>query len=115
MPTSVPKPTRSVPQVSIADDIIAIEDTASLVATEFHGHTLRNADADHVADGRSPEVVRNATGTPGGRPCPPPGLVEATLGNALAAEVPEPARPGDRAMKEHMLHDHVLLPLDLVG
>jgi hypothetical protein len=42
MPTSVPKPTRSVPQVSIADDIIAIEDAASLVAAQFHGHALRN-------------------------------------------------------------------------
>ena len=32
VPTSVPKPTRSLPQVSIADDIIAIENAARLVA-----------------------------------------------------------------------------------
>ena len=36
MPTSVPKPTRGVPQISIADDIIAIEDAARLVTAQFH-------------------------------------------------------------------------------
>ncbi len=56
VPTSVPKPTRSVPQISIADDIIAIEDAARLVPAQFHRDALRNAGADHVANGRSPEV-----------------------------------------------------------
>jgi hypothetical protein len=35
VPTSVPKPTRRVPQISIADDIIAIEDAARLVTAQF--------------------------------------------------------------------------------
>ena len=88
MPTSVPKPTRSVPQISIADDIIAIEDAVSLVATQFHGHALRNPGPDHVADRRPAEVVRNTAGAPGGRLGPPPGLIEATRGNAVTGEVP---------------------------
>jgi hypothetical protein len=95
VPTSVPKPSRSVPQISIADDIIAIEDATSLVAAQSHGHAFRNAGPDHVADGSSPEVVRNAAGTPGGRPGTPPRLVEATLGDALAGKVSERARLGD--------------------
>jgi hypothetical protein len=88
VPTSVPKPTRSVPQVSIAHDIIAVEDAASLVATEFHCDPLRDAGPDHVADGRSPEVVRNARRTAGRRSCPPPRLVE-------AAATPQAASPYD--------------------
>ena len=39
---SVPKPTRSVPQISIAHDIIAVEDAASLVSVEFHRHPFWN-------------------------------------------------------------------------
>jgi hypothetical protein len=43
VPTSVPKTTSSVSQISVADDIIAIEHAPSLVAAQFHGHALRNA------------------------------------------------------------------------
>jgi hypothetical protein len=68
VPASVPKPTRSVPQVSIADDIIAIEYAAGLVPTEFHGHALWDAGADHVANGGPPEVVPDAPRTPGRHP-----------------------------------------------
>ena len=35
MPASVPKTTRSVPQISVADDIIAIKNAASLVPLNF--------------------------------------------------------------------------------
>ena len=56
VPTSVPKPTRGVPQISIADDIIAIEDAARLVTAQFHRHALRNAGADHVPEGGPTEV-----------------------------------------------------------
>jgi hypothetical protein len=115
VPTSVPKPTRSVPQVSIAHDIIAVEHAASLVASEFHGDPLRNASPDHVADGRSPEVVWNAAWTSRGCPRPPPSLIEATPGDAVAGEVPERAGLGDWAMKEHVLHNHLLLPLNLIS
>ena len=51
--TGVPKPTRGVPQISIADDIIAIEDATRLVAAQFHRDPLRNAGADHVPDRRT--------------------------------------------------------------
>jgi hypothetical protein len=60
VPASVPKTARRVPQISIAHDIIAIEHAAGLVAAQFRGHALRNAGPDHVADGRSPEFVRDA-------------------------------------------------------
>ena len=35
VPASVPKTTRSVPQISVAHDIIAIKNAASLVAAQF--------------------------------------------------------------------------------
>ena len=77
MPASVPKTTRSVPQISVADDIIAIEDAARLVSAQFHRDALRNAGADHVPDGRAPEVVRDAAWAAGGDPGAAPGVVEA--------------------------------------
>lgn len=111
----VPKPTRSVPQVSIAHDIIAVEDAASLVATELHGHSFLNAGSDHVADGRSSEIVGNTAGAPRGRPRAPPSLVEATFGDPAASEVPEGSGLRDRVMEEDVLHDHLLLSLNLAG
>ena len=77
VPTSVPKPTRGVPQVSVAHDIIAIEDAARLVAAQFHRHAFRDAGADHVPDGRSAEVVRDAARAAGGDPGAAPRVVEA--------------------------------------
>ena len=91
----MPKTTRSVPQISVADDIIAIKNAASLVAAQFHGHALRNAGSDHVADGRSPEVVRDATGAPGSHSGLPPRVVEAVRGDAVARPVPGGAGLGD--------------------
>ena len=114
VPTSVPKPSRSVPQVSVAHDIIAFKDAPGLVARQIHGHAFGDAGADHVPDGRSPEIVRDTARAPGGHPRPSPSLVEAALGDAVAGEVPERAGR-DRAMEEHVLHDHVLLPLDVIG
>ena len=64
VPTSVPKPTRSVPQIPIADDIIAIENAARLVAAQFHRDPFGDAGADHVPDGGSTKVVRDAAGQP---------------------------------------------------
>ena len=49
MPTSVPKPTRSVPQISVADDIIAIEDAASLVSLKSFARCL-----EHSVQSRGP-------------------------------------------------------------
>ena len=77
VPTSVPKPTRSVPQISIAHDIIAIEDAASLVAAQFHRHTFGDAGTNLVADGRSPEVVRDAAGAAGNDSGAAPRMVKA--------------------------------------
>jgi hypothetical protein len=47
VPASVPKATSSVPQISVAHDIIAIKNAAGLVAAQFHGHPLRNACPTH--------------------------------------------------------------------
>ena len=77
VPASVPKTTRSVPQISVAHDIIAIKNAAGLVAAQFHGHALWNASANHVPDGRAPEVVRDAAGTAGDDPGSAPRVVEA--------------------------------------
>jgi len=91
VPASVPKSTSSVPQISVAHDIIAIKNAAGLVTAQFHGHPLRNACPDHVADGGPPEVVRDAPRTPGRRPRRPPSMVEAVSGDALASPVPRRA------------------------
>jgi hypothetical protein len=113
---SVPKSTSSVPQISVAHDIIAIKNAAGLVAAQFlHGHPLRDACPDHVADGGPPKVVRDAPRTSGGRPGSPPRLVEAAFGDRLTCPVARKAGPGDRPVEEHVLHDHLLLPLKLVG
>lgn len=82
----MPKATSSA-QISVAHDIIAIKNAASLMAAQFHGYAFRNARSDHVPDGRSPEVVRNTARAPGRRPSPPPDLVEAVSGNAVARPV----------------------------
>jgi len=85
VPTSVPKPTRGVPQISIAHDIIAIEDAASLVTAQFHRDALRNAGADHVPDGGATEVVRDAAWAAGGDPGAAPRVVEAAGRDRMAA------------------------------
>jgi hypothetical protein len=76
VPTSVPKPTRGVPQISIADDIIAIENAARLVTAQFHRDGLRNAGADHVPDGGPAEFVRDAAGATGRDPGATPRVIE---------------------------------------
>ena len=73
----MPKPTRGVPQISIADDIIAIEDAARLVTAQFHRDALRNAGADHVSDSGPAEVVRDAAWAASGDPGAAPRVVEA--------------------------------------
>jgi hypothetical protein len=78
VPASVPESTSSVPQISVAHDIIAIKNAAGLVAAQFHGHALRNARSDHVADGGPAEVVRDAAGAASGGPSSPP-RVEVTI------------------------------------
>ena len=94
VPTSAPKPTRGVPQISIADDIIAIEDATRLVTAQFHGGAFGNAGADHVSNRRPPEVVRDAAWASGRHPSPPPGLIEAALRDTVAGQVPESTRLG---------------------
>ena len=84
VPTSVPKPTRSVPQIPIADDIIAIENAASLVAAQFHRHAFGDAGADHVPDGGSAKVVRDAAWAAGGDPSAAPRVVEAAGGDSTS-------------------------------
>ena len=83
VPTSVPKPTRSLPQISIADDIITIEHAASLVAAQVHRHTFGNARADHVQNRGSTEVVRDAARAAGGDPGAALHVVEAAGGDRM--------------------------------
>ena len=52
-------------QVAVRHDVVAVEHAARLVAGELHRDAFRYAAANHVPDGGSPEVVRNAPGTPG--------------------------------------------------
>jgi hypothetical protein len=77
VPATVPRTTSSVPQISVAHDIIAIKNTASLVTAQFHGRAFRNAGSDHVADGGPPEVARDAAWAAGGDPGASPRLVKA--------------------------------------
>ncbi len=52
-PASVPKTTRRVPQISVAHDIIAVEDAPGLVTTQFHCYALRDAAVRCYANARS--------------------------------------------------------------
>jgi hypothetical protein len=70
------------------------------MTAQFHGHALGNAGANHVLDGGSPEVVRDAAGTPGRLARRPPSVAEAVRGDAVAGPVPESAGPGEVAKEE---------------
>lgn len=56
---------RGVNEVTFADDVVAVEHGVSLVSGQLAGHALRNARANEVADGRAPQVVRDAAGAAG--------------------------------------------------
>src|SRR5437667_5514683 len=45
------------PEVGRRDDVVAVEDGARLVPRHRHRHALGDAQVDHVAHGRAPEVV----------------------------------------------------------
>jgi len=115
VPASVPKPTRSLPQISVAHDIITVEDAAGLVAAQFRGHSLGNSSPDHVPDCCSAEVVRDIARAPGGRSGAPPCVVEPVRRDATAGEVPQRAEFRHVTVEEHVLDDHLLLPLNLVS
>jgi hypothetical protein len=115
VPASVPKATSSVPQISVAHDIIAIKNAASLVAAQFHGHAFRNAGTDHVPDGRAPEVVRDAAGTAGGDPGAAPRVVEAAGRDRMAGPEPDVAGFGGQVVEEDVLDDHALPTLNPIG
>src|SRR5215472_11642828 len=50
---------RSLGQICLAYDVVAVEDAARLVAAETHGYTLRDTSTDHVADGGPPKIMDN--------------------------------------------------------
>src|SRR5437870_7800906 len=77
VPKTVPQPVRRLPQVSVAHDIIAVEDAMRLVAAQFHRDAFGDAGAHHVPDGRPAEVVRNAARAACGDPGTAPLVVEA--------------------------------------
>jgi hypothetical protein len=61
---SVPKPARSLPQVSVADHIISDRKRCASCGRSIswlHGHALADAGSNHVANSGSTEVVRDAT------------------------------------------------------
>ena len=49
-------------QVTLTDDVVAIEDAARLVTAELHGNPLRDASADHVADRSTAQIVEQPSG-----------------------------------------------------
>jgi len=112
---SVPKPTRSLPQVSIADDIIAIEHAARLVAAQFHRHAFGNAGADHVPDGGAAEVVRNTTRATGGEPGAAPIVVEAGGRDRMPGPEPDVAVLGGHVVEEDVLDDNALPTLNPIS
>jgi hypothetical protein len=115
VPASVPKTTSSIPQISVAHDIIAIKNAASLVAAHFDGDALWNAGTDHVPDSRPSEVVRDAPWATGRLSSPPPRLVEPALRNPPPGQLPKDTGLRELTMEEHMLDDLVLRSLDLIG
>jgi hypothetical protein len=51
--------------VTLADDVVAVEDRIRQVAGQRLGDRLRDTRANEVSHGRSPQVVRDAAGTTG--------------------------------------------------
>jgi hypothetical protein len=96
----VPQPVRRLPQVSVAHDIITIEDATRLVAAQFHRHAFGDAGAHHVPDGRSAKVVRDAAGTAGGDPGAAPRVVEAAGRDRMAGPESDVAGFGWHVMEE---------------
>jgi len=67
------KPTRGLLEIRRADDVVAIEHGARLVAGHLHRHALRHARVDGIPDGGAPQIVAEAARDAGrlarGRPC----------------------------------------------
>jgi len=79
-------------QVVAADDVVAVENRLCFVAGDHHGDALRNAGTDHIAAGRSAEIMED-----------PPADVGLFTGRAPSAPVitdrafAVPARKNQRA------------------
>ena len=106
---------RGIPQVAIADDVVAVEHAPSLITAQRHGHALRHAGANHVSDGCAPQVMRDAAWTPRLDPGAAPGMVEAAGRDRVSSEKRDISGLRRSVVKKHMLDDHVLLTLDSVG
>src|SRR2546425_11359864 len=76
---------RGLDQVGRADDVVAIEHLAGLPADHLHRDPFRDAGADEVADGGTPDVVEDAARHPGGAAGRRPRLVDAAQRLAVSA------------------------------
>src|SRR5688572_12807805 len=65
-------------EIAFADDVVALEHRARLVAGQLHRDAFGDAGAHEIPNGRASKVVRNATRSSSFLACVPPGLREAS-------------------------------------
>jgi len=56
---------RGLAEVRLRDDVVALKNRPRPVAGDLHGHPLRDAGSDHVADSRPAEIVKEHSRNPG--------------------------------------------------
>jgi hypothetical protein len=62
--------------VSLAHDVVAVEDGSRPVSADLHRHTLRNASTHHVPNCRAPEVMEQFSNQAGARASGRPSFAE---------------------------------------
>src|ERR1035437_2601021 len=95
---SLPKP-QSLELVRRRRDVVATEHRLGLVTRDAHRDRLRNATANHVAHGGTPEVVEQFLGKSCLRARVPPPPPERRLGSRTPAEVKDELREGRPAVR----------------
>src|SRR5207247_4357011 len=53
-------------QITLADDVVTVEDRARLVSAHLHGDPFGNASPHHVPNRRASQIVKQAPGRPRG-------------------------------------------------
>src|SRR5262245_16120866 len=73
-------------EVSLVDDVVAIEDAARRVSQKHHGDAFRHTRADEVPGGGPAAVVQAATGNTSFPTRLRPGLLPVAFGHAVLPE-----------------------------
>jgi hypothetical protein len=95
------EPSRGVTKITGADDVVAFEHGAGLMAGELHGHAFRHGGPHEVAHRGSPEVMRDPAGAAGCGAGSSPRFIEAAFRDAFAGFLA-------RGVAEHVAHARLI-------